>query len=112
MAQAHAANVQTVPRQKAGQTRAPWYLYSAGPSWVGTGGLSSRGPPAKRPGLPPAHTHRPGMQVLNLRYHKRFQMELDLRRWRRAPLGLHPDYRLRPWSDDLVREHAEAKFHS
>jgi GNAT superfamily N-acetyltransferase len=50
------------------------------------------------------------MQVLNLRYHKRFQMELDLRRWRRAPLGLHPDYRLRPWSDDLIREHAEVKF--
>jgi GNAT superfamily N-acetyltransferase len=52
------------------------------------------------------------MQVLNLRYHKRFQMELDLRRWRRLSLSLHPDYRLRPWSDDLIREHAEVKYHS
>jgi GNAT superfamily N-acetyltransferase len=50
------------------------------------------------------------MHVLNLRYHKRFQMELDLRRWRRQAAGLHPDYRLRPWSDDLVRDHAEVKF--
>ena len=56
------------------------------------------------------------MQVLNLRYHKRYQMELDLRRWRRQAVGLHPDYRLRPWSEarseELIREHAEAKFHS
>jgi GNAT superfamily N-acetyltransferase len=52
------------------------------------------------------------MQVLNLRYYKRFQMELDLRRWRRQPVALRPDYRLRPWSDDLIREHAEAKYHS
>jgi GNAT superfamily N-acetyltransferase len=52
------------------------------------------------------------MQVLNLRYYKRFQMELDLRRWRRQSVALHSDYRLRPWSDDLIREHAEAKYHS
>jgi hypothetical protein len=52
------------------------------------------------------------MQVLNLRYHKRFQMELDLRRWRRQAVDLHPDYRLRPWSDNLIRDHAEVKFHS
>jgi GNAT superfamily N-acetyltransferase len=52
------------------------------------------------------------MRVLNLRYHKRFQMELDLRRWRRQAVGLHPDYRLRSWSDELLREHAEAKYHS
>jgi GNAT superfamily N-acetyltransferase len=52
------------------------------------------------------------MQVLNLRYHKRFQMELDLRRWRRQALALHADYRLRPWSDDLMRDHAEVKYHS
>src|SRR5829696_7567336 len=50
------------------------------------------------------------MRVLNLRYHKRFQMELDLRRWRRQAIGLHPDYRLRPWSDELIREHAEVKY--
>jgi ribosomal protein S18 acetylase RimI-like enzyme len=52
------------------------------------------------------------MQVLSLRYYKRFQMELDLRRWRRQPVALQTDYRLRPWSDDLIREHAEAKYHS
>lgn len=50
------------------------------------------------------------MRVLNLRYHKRFQMELDLRRWRRQALGLHPDYRLRAWSDDLIHQHAEVKY--
>ena len=52
------------------------------------------------------------MRVLNLRYHKRFQMELDLRRWRRQALGLHPDYRLRPWLDELLDEHAEVKYQS
>ncbi len=52
------------------------------------------------------------MQVLNLRYHKRFQMELDLRRWRRQAVALHPDYRLRPWSEALIREHAEVKYQS
>jgi GNAT superfamily N-acetyltransferase len=39
-------------------------------------------------------------------------MELDLRRWRRQAVALHPDYRLRSWSDDLLGEHAEAKYHS
>ena len=52
------------------------------------------------------------MQVVSLRYHKRFQMELDLRRWRRQAVGLHKDYRLRAWSDDLIQQHAEAKYHS
>jgi ribosomal protein S18 acetylase RimI-like enzyme len=50
------------------------------------------------------------MQVVNLRYHKRFQMELDLRRWRRQSVGLHREYRLRAWSDELVRDHAEVKY--
>jgi ribosomal protein S18 acetylase RimI-like enzyme len=50
------------------------------------------------------------MRVLNLRYHKRFQMELDLRRFRPQPVMLHSSYRLLPWSPTLVREHAEAKF--
>jgi len=50
------------------------------------------------------------MRVLNLRYHKRFQMELDLRRWRRQAVRLHPDYRLRPWSPELIHEHALAKY--
>ena len=66
----------------------------------------------RQPWLAPAHSDWPGMRVLNLRYHKRFQMELDLRRWRRQTLTLHPDYRLRSWSDDLIRDHAEAKYHS
>ena len=52
------------------------------------------------------------MRVLNLRYHKRFQMELDLRRWRRQAIALHPDYRLLPWSPELIHEHAQAKYHS
>jgi ribosomal protein S18 acetylase RimI-like enzyme len=39
-------------------------------------------------------------------------MELDLRRWRRQAVDLHPDYRLRPWSEDLLGEHAEAKYQS
>ena len=52
------------------------------------------------------------MQVVNLRYHKRFQMELDLRRWRRQAVGLHQDYRLRAWSDDLIQQHADVKYHS
>jgi len=52
------------------------------------------------------------MRVLNLRYHKRFQMELDLRRWRRQALALHADYRLRSWSPELLHEHALAKYHS
>jgi ribosomal protein S18 acetylase RimI-like enzyme len=50
------------------------------------------------------------MRVLKLRYHKRFQMELDLRRWRRQAVSLHAAYRLRPWSADLIHEHALAKY--
>jgi GNAT superfamily N-acetyltransferase len=50
------------------------------------------------------------MRVLNLRYHKRFQMELDLRRWRRQAVALHPDYRLVSWSPELIHEHAHAKY--
>ncbi|RIK87751.1 MAG: GNAT family N-acetyltransferase [Planctomycetota bacterium] len=50
------------------------------------------------------------MRVLNLRYHKRFQMELDLRRLRPQTPALHPDYRLSPWSPELVYDHAEVKY--
>jgi ribosomal protein S18 acetylase RimI-like enzyme len=50
------------------------------------------------------------MRVLNLRYHKRFQMELDLRRTRPQPIALCPEYRLLPWSASLVRDHAQAKY--
>ena len=50
------------------------------------------------------------MRLLNLRYHKRFQMEVDLRRWRRTPVGVYPEYRLASWSPDLLHEHAEVKY--
>lgn len=50
------------------------------------------------------------MHVLNLRYHKRFQMELDLRRTRPQPVDLHADYRLSPWSRELLYDHAEVKY--
>lgn len=50
------------------------------------------------------------MRLLNLRYHKRFQMEVDLRRWRRTPVGVYPDYRLLSWSPELLDEHAEVKY--
>ena len=36
----------------------------------------------------------------------------DLRRWRRQAVGLHKDYRLRAWSDDLIQQHAEVKYQS
>ena len=50
------------------------------------------------------------MRLLPLRYHKRFQMEVDLRRWRRLPIGVYPDYRLASWSPDLLSDHAEVKY--
>ena len=52
------------------------------------------------------------MRLLHLSYHKRFQMEVDLRRWRRLPLGVYPDYSLAPWSAELLRDHAEVKYRS
>jgi GNAT superfamily N-acetyltransferase len=52
------------------------------------------------------------MRLLNLRYHKRFQMEVDLRHWRRTPVAIYPDYRLASWSSDLLPEHAEVKYSS
>ena len=50
------------------------------------------------------------MRLLNLRYHKRFQMEVDLRRWRRTPVAVYPEYGLALWSPDLLHEHAEVKY--
>jgi ribosomal protein S18 acetylase RimI-like enzyme len=50
------------------------------------------------------------MRLLNLRYHKRFQMEVDLRRWRRSPVAICSDYRLLSWSPDRLQEHAEVKY--
>jgi ribosomal protein S18 acetylase RimI-like enzyme len=50
------------------------------------------------------------MHALELRYYKRFQMEIDLRRWVRPALSVCPGYRLICWSPELVQEHAEAKY--
>ncbi|MEO0532126.1 MAG: GNAT family N-acetyltransferase [Planctomycetota bacterium] len=44
-------------------------------------------------------------------YYKRYRMEADLRRASRRP-ALPPGYRFVRWSDDLLLEHAEAKFHA
>ena len=49
------------------------------------------------------------MPTASLRYCKRFQMELDLRRWRR-PLAFVPSqYRLTPWAPHLAEAHARVK---
>jgi GNAT superfamily N-acetyltransferase len=50
------------------------------------------------------------MRLLTTRYHKRFQMEVDLRRSRRTPVAVYPDYRLVSWSPALLHDHAEAKY--
>ena len=52
------------------------------------------------------------MRFLNLHYTRRYRMELDMRRWRRRPIGLPDDYRLVPWDGSLVEAHAEVKYHS
>jgi ribosomal protein S18 acetylase RimI-like enzyme len=52
----------------------------------------------------------PGMRAATDRYYKRFQMEVDLRRWRRPPLSVRPSYRFVTWSPDLVEDHAEVKY--
>jgi GNAT superfamily N-acetyltransferase len=50
------------------------------------------------------------MRPPTLRYYKRFQMEVDLRRWRRPPLAVRPGYRFLSWSPDLVCDHADVKY--
>lgn len=52
------------------------------------------------------------MRAPTVRYYKRFQMEVDLRRWRRPTVAVRPGYRFLSWSPDLVDEHAEVKFQS
>jgi GNAT superfamily N-acetyltransferase len=52
------------------------------------------------------------MRAPTVSYFKRFQMEVDLRRWRRPPVAVRPGYRFLSWSPDLVDEHAEVKFQS
>ena len=55
---------------------------------------------------------RRAMRLMNLQYVKRFRMELNMRRWRRLPIGLSADYRLVPWDASLLEAHAEVKYHS
>jgi len=50
------------------------------------------------------------MHFKNLRYVKRFRMELDLRRWRRQPIELPLEYRFVGWNPSLVRAHAAVKY--
>ena len=50
------------------------------------------------------------MRAPSVRYFKRFQMEIDLRRWRRPALAVRPGYRFRSWSDELLDAHAEVKY--
>lgn len=52
------------------------------------------------------------MATKNLRYYKRYRMELDLRNWRKPIQALPPGYRLIPWEPWLLEEHAEAKYAS
>jgi ribosomal protein S18 acetylase RimI-like enzyme len=50
------------------------------------------------------------MRPTSFRYYKRFQMEVDLRRWRRPPVAVRPGYRFVSWSPDHLFEHAEVKY--
>lgn len=65
-------------------------------------------------GLPEPSPKLPSHQAaapMSLTYFKRFRMEVDLRAARALPL-LPARYRLLPWTDDLLDDHAEAKYHS
>ncbi len=50
------------------------------------------------------------MRAPSVRYYKRFQMEVDLRRWRRPAIAVRPGYRFLSWTPDLVDDHAEVKY--
>lgn len=50
------------------------------------------------------------MRNLDVRYFKRFRMELDLRYVRRSPLGVRPKYEVLPWTPELLQDHAEVKY--
>src|SRR5438128_1963039 len=52
----------------------------------------------------------PGMLPPALRYYKRYQMEVDLRRWRRPIAAVRPWYRFLSWSPELLDDHAEVKY--
>jgi ribosomal protein S18 acetylase RimI-like enzyme len=49
---------------------------------------------------------------MSVTYFKRFRMEIDLRSWRIDPAPIPPGYRLVSWADELMGDHAEAKYHS
>ncbi len=49
---------------------------------------------------------------MGLTYFKRYRMEFDLRATLPDPGPLPPRYELMPFSEDLVREHATAKYQS
>jgi len=52
------------------------------------------------------------MATENLRYFKRYRMELELDRWQAPARSLPPGYRLIPWEPWLLEEHAEVKYAS
>ncbi len=52
------------------------------------------------------------MQTKNLRYFKRYRMDLDLRRWPAPAIALPLDYRLVGWDSWLLEDHAEVKYYS
>ncbi len=52
------------------------------------------------------------MPSKNLRYFKRYRMELDLRFWRLPELSLPADYRLVAWNPSLTSVHADVKYES
>ena len=49
---------------------------------------------------------------MGVSYFKRYRMEMDLRRRRMESLQVPAGYRLVPWSEELVDDHADAKFYS
>ena len=52
------------------------------------------------------------MQTQNIKYFKRYRMELDLRRWPAPVTVLPQDYRLVAWDAWLLQDHAEVKYYS
>jgi ribosomal protein S18 acetylase RimI-like enzyme len=49
---------------------------------------------------------------MGVTYFKRFRMEIDLRGRSVTPIHLPVGYRIVPWSEELLADHAEAKFYS
>lgn len=49
---------------------------------------------------------------MGLTYFKRYRMEIDLRRCPPPRSVDTPGYRFRPWSEELIEAHAEAKYRS